>query len=98
VPLAVATVPAAVAKIAGAAIGMPVPVAENVKAPVAKKAKVMKESDPVMADVAVPAEVVPTPVPVAKAKAPQKMRLVLFILPGWLWRLSRRNGRQGLPM
>ncbi len=59
--------PAAVAKIAGAVIGMPVPVAKIAKAPVEKKAKVAKESAPMMADVATPA-----PVPVAKAKASKK--------------------------
>ncbi len=61
------------------------PVAKNMKVPVAKKAKVTKESAPVMADVAAPTEVFPVPVPVAKAKTPKKMCLVLFILPGW-WR------------
>jgi hypothetical protein len=46
-------------------------VARNAKALVAKKAKVTKYAL-VMADVAVPAEVVPASVPVAKAKVPQK--------------------------
>jgi hypothetical protein len=64
---AVAAVPAAVAKIAGAVIGMPAPVAMITKVPVAKKAKVVKDSAPVMADVATPA-----PVPVAKVKAAKK--------------------------
>jgi hypothetical protein len=66
-PAAVAAVPAAVAKIAGAVIGAPAPMALIAKAPVAKKAKMAKDSVPVMADVATPA-----PVPVAKAKAAKK--------------------------
>jgi hypothetical protein len=66
-PTAVAAVPTAVAKIAGAVIGAPVPVAKNTKVLVAKKAKVAKESAPVMADVATL-----VPVPVAKAKAPEE--------------------------
>ncbi len=83
---AVDAVPAAVAKIAGAVIGAPAPVAMIAKAPVVKKAKVAKESALVMANVATPA-----PVPVAKAKAAKKICLVLFILPGWWWRLSGRG-------
>ncbi len=61
--------PAAVAKISGAVIGVPAPalVAKNAKAPVGKKAKVAKGSAPVMADVATL-----VPVPVAKAKAPKE--------------------------
>jgi hypothetical protein len=57
---AVAAVLAAMAKIAGAVIGVPAPVAMIAKAPMAKKAKVAKDSAPVLADVATP-----TPVPVA---------------------------------
>ncbi len=64
---AVAAMPAVVAKIAGAVIGAPAPVTMFAKAPVAKNAKVAKDSAPVMADVALPA-----PVPVAKAKAADK--------------------------
>jgi hypothetical protein len=70
-PMAVAAVPTAVVKISRAVVGAPVLVAKNAKAVVAKKAKVTKESAPVMADVATPAEVVPAPLPVAKAKAPK---------------------------
>jgi hypothetical protein len=68
--MAVVAVPAAVAKaipsvpMPGAAIGAPTAVA--------KKAKVTKASALVMEDVAMPTEVVPGPVPVAKAKAPEK--------------------------
>ncbi len=79
---AVAAVPATVAKIAGAVIGAPAPVAMIAKAPVAKKAKVAKESAPVMADVATLA-----PVPVARQRQLKNICLVLFILPGWWWRL-----------
>ncbi len=64
VPAAVAAVLTAVAKIAGAVVGAPAPVAKNVKAPVAKRAKVAKESAPGMVDVATPMLV-----PVAKATA-----------------------------
>jgi hypothetical protein len=86
-PAAVADVPTPVAKTAGAVIGTPMPVAKNMKVRVAKKAKVMKESAPVMADVAALAKVVSVPVPVAKAKVSKQMCLVLFILLGWWWRL-----------
>jgi hypothetical protein len=66
-PAAVAAVPAAMAKIAGAVIGVPAAVVKNTKAPVAKKAKVAKQSALVVADVATP-----VPVPVAKAKMAKK--------------------------
>ncbi len=66
-PAAVAAVPPGVAKIAGAVIGAPVLLAMIAKALVVKKAKVAKDSAPVMADVATP-----VPVPVAKAKAAKK--------------------------
>jgi hypothetical protein len=69
---AVAAVPLAVAKISGAVVGAPAPVAKKAKAPVAKKAGVTKESALVMANVAAPAEVLPSTVPVAKAMAPEK--------------------------
>ncbi len=64
---AVAAVPLAVEKNAGAVIGKSAPVAMIAKAPVMKKAKVAKESAPVMADVATTA-----PVPVAKERAAEK--------------------------
>ena len=64
---AVAAMPAVVAKIAGAVIGAPAPVTMFAKAPVAKNAKVAKDSAPVMADVATP-----VPVPVAKARVPEE--------------------------
>jgi hypothetical protein len=69
--------------VAKAILSAPMPLAVvGAPASVAKKAKVLKESAPVMADVAEPTEVVAMPAPVAKAKAPDETVPGPFHLPG----------------
>ncbi len=79
-PTAIAALPTAVAKPAGTVVGAPVPVAKKAKAPVAREAKASKGCAPATADVPAPAEVVPAPTPVAKAKNlinPRKYHLLV---------------------
>jgi hypothetical protein len=69
-PTTFAAFPAAVAKTAGTVVGALALVAKKAKVLVAREAKASKRCAPVMADVAVPREVVATPAPVVKAPGP----------------------------
>jgi hypothetical protein len=68
-PTAVASLTVAVTKTARTVVGAPALVAKKSKAPVARETK-SKECSPAAADVAVSAEVVAAPMPVAKAPGP----------------------------